>query len=224
MYDLRALPVRVLPGFLAEGAAPPPPRRGDYAALVRPARRLPPPAPPKDAADDSDRRTWKHGACHADHDDRGNEQNRPVHQVAALRAHSEPLPRAGQARAGNQRHDDLEIRLAALTIPCVGALAQVRHEFDGWVDFLVERAADFCCDHAICSNGQWSIRLVLDPAILPDCVLHLNLSYFTLTLRFETQAPVSRQLVMQHEASLRARLTAMLVDRGEHREIEIAAD
>ncbi len=236
MYSMNPLPVRVLPGALPGGFPSPAARRGDYDALVRLARRGPPRA-----------RAWREaGAASRAGEQAGYaagetyaEESRDASDQAPGHAHEQSIvlreraqtpiaPRPMLARTSisappaAERRMPIERRLQARAAPCVSAIAELRHEFDGWVPFLVEHAADFCCDRAVSAQGHWTVRLALDSAILPDCALHLTLSHFTLALRFETQTDVSRQLVLHHEQTLKTQLAAVLAERGEPREIEIA--
>lgn len=238
MYSMNPLPVRVLPGTLSGNFPPPSAQRGDYDALVRLARRGPirarawreaasnaEPAAPHTAAGETcaeDRREASEScAPAAAHSIAQRERTLPHSRIARQPA----APRAPlAARSAVKPRVAIERRLEAFAAPCVEAIADSRQEFDGWTRFLVERAADFCCDRAVSAQGQWAVRLTLDPAILPDCTLHLTLSHFTLALRFEAQTNLSRQLVLHHEQTLRAQLAAVLEERGEPRDIEIAVD
>jgi len=239
MYSMNPLPVRVLPGTLPGGFPSTAPRRGDYEALVRLARRGP-----------SRARAWREpgaaprageqagypaaGQTHADESRDASDQaaghalERPIAVRERVRTPITPQPMLACASTPApptaERRVPIDRRLQAFAAPCVSAIAELRQEFDGWVRFLVEHAADFCCDRAVSGQGQWAVRLTLDSAILPDCALHLNLSHFTLALRFETQTDVSRQLVLHHEQTLKTQLAAVLAERGEPREIEIAID
>ncbi len=237
MYNINPLPVRVLPGALPGGLAQSSVRHADYGTLVRIARR-------------ASRRTpaWRAmQAMHGSHDNAAREHGgEPLrdepHETpgdacepptfarereqgpAPLEARHAAARVAVSAQPRMHRRAPIGHRIETHAAPCIGAIAAMRQEFDGWVRFLVERAADFCCDRAVGAQGQWSIRLALDPAILPECTLHLSLSHFTLALRFETQANPSRQLVLHHEETLKAQLAATLAQRGEPRDIEIAVD
>lgn len=237
MYNVNPLPVRVLPGALPGGLAQPTVRRADYGALVRLARRAPRRTSAwratqamygcdENAAREQGGETVRNephetpdDACEASTFAREREQ------APAPLAARHATPRAAvPAQPGTHRRAPIGRRIETHAAPCISAIAAMRQEFDGWVGFLVERAADFCCDRAVGAQGQWAIRLALDPAILPDCTLHLSLSHFTLALRFETQANPSRQLVLHHEETLKAQLAATLAQRGEPRDIEIAVD
>ncbi|CAB3676959.1 type III secretion system protein SctP [Trinickia soli] len=234
MNSVNPLPVRILPGELPGGFAPPNARRGDYGALVRLARRAPRRSPvwwPTKAGHGFDEDAGRRQAGETMRDEQ--RETPDAHEPPTLAREHAPAPLAARhaapraavpAQAGTHARAPIGRRIEMHAAPCVGAVAAMRQEFDGWVRFLVERAADFCCDRAVGAQGQWAIRLALDPAILPECTLHLSLSHFTLALRFETQASPSRQLVLHHEETLKAQLAATLAQRGEPRDIEIAVD
>lgn len=237
MYSVNPLPVRVLPGALPGGLVQPSVRRADYGALVRIARRASRRTPAWRATeamhgfDENAAREQGGETVRDEPHETPNDACEPLtfarerEQTPAPLAARHAAPRAAvPAQPGTHRRAPIGRRIETHAAPCIGAIAAMRQEFDGWVRFLVERAADFCCDRAVGAQGQWAIRLALDPAILPECTLHLSLSHFTLALRFETQANPSRQLVLHHEETLKAQLAATLAQRGEPRDIEIAVD
>lgn len=78
------------------------------------------------------------------------------------------------------------------------------------VDYLLSQAAEFCSNPAVLARGNWQMTIGLDPQQLPECNLHLSLSYFDLALRFETAHPESRQLISVHRPTLHERLAALL--------------
>lgn len=239
MYSMNPLPVRVLPGALPGGLPSAAARRGDYDALVQLARRGPARVRAWREAGIASRdgepmsRPAAGGACPEESRDPSDQARDHAIEPSIVRHELTQVPSAPRpmlARASIATpptaapRTPIERRLQARAAPCVSAIAEPRHEFDGWVGFLVEHAADFCCDRAVSAQGQWAVRLTLDSAILPECALHLNLSHFTLALRFETQTDVSRQLVLHHQQTLKTRLAAVLAERGVPREIEIAID
>ncbi len=89
------------------------------------------------------------------------------------------------------------------------------------IDGIVSRLADFCADPAVFERGAWHVTVPLQ-TVLPDCVLHVALSHFDLTLRFETSSDSARNVLLQHASTLRDRLTALLkAKRTTPRGIEI---
>ncbi|WP_323117784.1 type III secretion system protein SctP [Burkholderia alba] len=83
---------------------------------------------------------------------------------------------------------------------------------------LASEIAPLCGDELA---GQWDLSLPLDPALLPDTVLHLVLSRFDLRLRFDTSDAATRHLLCSHGATLHARLDTLLSHQGVSRTIEI---
>ncbi|HTH72794.1 MAG TPA: type III secretion system protein SctP [Trinickia sp.] len=116
--------------------------------------------------------------------------------------------------------DPLTQRLQRLDAPYLDALASQQQTLV-LADYLASRVADFCTDPAVLAQGHWTMRLTLDPAILPDCALSLTLSYFDLTLRFDTNDASSRQLVLHHADVLRRRLESLLARHDAPRTVEI---
>jgi hypothetical protein len=81
------------------------------------------------------------------------------------------------------------------------------------LESIVERIADFCATPAVAETGQWDATIPLDSPALPDCSLNLSLSHFDLTLRFDTADARSKQLILQHETTLRRSLEQALQAR-----------
>lgn len=78
-----------------------------------------------------------------------------------------------------------------------------------FIDGIVSRLADFCADPAVFERGAWHVTVPLQN-VLSDCVLHVALSHFDLTLRFETSSDSVKNVLLQHASTLRDRLTALL--------------
>lgn len=137
---------------------------------------------------------------------------------------SSPTPSGGQSlSAQSPAHaESLSKRLQRLDAPYLDALASQQQTLV-LADYLASRVADFCTDPAVLAQGHWTMRLTLDPAILPDCALSLTLSYFDLTLRFDTNDASSRQLVLHHADALRRRLEGLLARHDAPRTVEILA-
>jgi type III secretion control protein HpaP len=108
--------------------------------------------------------------------------------------------------------------------PYLDALSREQQTVFVLLDYLTARVADFCTDPAVLAQGYWTMRLRLDPAILPDCTLALTLSYFDLTLRFEARDATARQLVLHHADVLKQRLEALLEQHDAPRTVEILTD
>lgn len=116
--------------------------------------------------------------------------------------------------------DPLTQRLQQLDAPYLDAIASEQHTLL-LADYLASRVADFCTDPAVLAQGHWTMRLTLDPTILPDCALSLTLSYFDLTLRFETNHASSRQLVLHHADMLKRRLESLIAQHDAPRTVDI---
>ncbi|WP_175730817.1 type III secretion system protein SctP [Burkholderia ambifaria] len=184
----------------------------DYAALVRRARlrgddrtgrgaRTPHDVPP-DAAREAPAERQARGAD-VDVDD------------AAPQDRAAPSPVDAQADALRERHLD------ALAAPFLTALSRQEARVAGLMHFLADRIADFCTDEAVAAHGNWSIHLRIDPALLPECALHLTLSHFDLVLRFETPSEPVRALICRHEDTLKQRLVSLLAHLRMPREVAI---
>lgn len=120
--------------------------------------------------------------------------------------------------------ESLQQHLQRFDAPYLDALARDQQTAFVLLDYLTARVADFCTDPAVLAQGHWTMRLTLDPAILPDCTLALTLSYFDLTLRFDSRDATSRQLVLHHADVLKQRLEALLEQHDAPRTVEILAD
>ena len=87
---------------------------------------------------------------------------------------------------------------------------------------LAERIARFCQTSGTADDMAWAVTLPMNPAVLPDTSLHLQLSPASLALRFETSSPRSAQLLSENRDALRVRLTDSL-DRRLDIGIDISA-
>jgi type III secretion control protein HpaP len=91
-----------------------------------------------------------------------------------------------------------------------------------FIESIVAQVADFCSNPAVLARGYWHITIPIDAALLPGCSLSLTLSYFDLTLRFDTTVEASRHLILQHVATLRESLQVLMKSRSDDsRNIEI---
>jgi type III secretion control protein HpaP len=105
--------------------------------------------------------------------------------------------------------------------PFVAELAKQQARIAGLMQFLATRVVDFCSDDAIVEHGSWTIRIKLDPALIPECTLELGLSRFDLTLRFETEHETTRKLICRHEYVLKEQLVTLLQRMNTPREVSI---
>lgn len=115
-------------------------------------------------------------------------------------------------------------RLDAQVQPFVAALGAEQIRVVELMRFVAAHVADFCSDAAVLENGNWTIRLRLDPDLMPGCTLELHLSYFDLALRFDADAPEIRQLVCRHVHVLHEQLANLLhrLAVARHVSIEVA--
>jgi type III secretion control protein HpaP len=107
-------------------------------------------------------------------------------------------------------------------VTAVEAPARVGNKTHQFVESIVAQVADFCSNPAVLTGGSWHITIPVSPQLLPACTLSLTLSHFDLTLRFDTTEERSRQLILQHAATLRESLEQVMQSRFDTpRNIEI---
>lgn len=114
------------------------------------------------------------------------------------------------AASRDERQAALARRIDAQTQPFVVALGAEQLRVVELMRFVAAHVADFASDQSVLDNGNWTIRLKLDDALLPDCMLELHLSYFELVLRFDAGSPSTRQLICRHVHVLREQLVNLL--------------
>lgn len=85
---------------------------------------------------------------------------------------------------------------------------------------LAERIARFCSMSGASGDASWAVTLPMNPAVLPDTLLHLQLSPVSIALRFETGNSRSAQLISENADALRARLSDAL---GRRIDVDITA-
>lgn len=112
-------------------------------------------------------------------------------------------------------------RLPRATLPVVRAMFDAQSQFVKLAATLATEVASFCADLSITASGNWDVQLPLDKALLPDTILYLSLSPFHLSLRFDTQSALSRQLLLDHSALLQRELHSLLRAWGAPREVEL---
>ncbi|WP_118182915.1 type III secretion system protein SctP [Paraburkholderia phosphatilytica] len=78
---------------------------------------------------------------------------------------------------------------------------------------LSERIARFCSMSGATDDAGCEVTLPLNPAVLPDTLLHLQLSPSRLVIRFETTDPRASRLIVDNTDALRARLADVLSRR-----------
>jgi hypothetical protein len=75
---------------------------------------------------------------------------------------------------------------------------------------LTERIARFCSMAGAADDAGFEVTLPLNPAVLPDTLLHLQLSPSRMVIRFETTDPRASRLIVDNTDALRARLADVL--------------
>ncbi|AMP07008.1 flagellar hook-length control FliK family protein [Collimonas pratensis] len=111
-----------------------------------------------------------------------------------------------KAADGNDAERD---GLAALRAHMIRQCSQAA-EADLVVEHLAERVANFCLSPAVKRGGTWEVTIVLNPAILPETNLHLNLSPFRLWLRFDSNDARANDLICLNTDALLQRLRSRL--------------
>jgi len=85
---------------------------------------------------------------------------------------------------------------------------------------LADRIARFCSMADAGGDSSWAVTLPMNPVVLPDTLLHLQLSPSSIAIRFETPNARSLQLISDNADALRVRLAEAL---GRHIDVEVAA-
>ena len=85
---------------------------------------------------------------------------------------------------------------------------------------LADRIARFCAMSGEGGDSSWAVTLPMNPAVLPDTLLHLQLSPSSIAIRFETPNARSQQLISDNADALRVRLADAL---GRHIDVEVTA-
>jgi len=85
---------------------------------------------------------------------------------------------------------------------------------------MAERIARFCSMSGTSDDASLEVTLPMNPSVLADTLLHLQLSSSRIALRFKTSNPRSAQLIYDNAETLRARLSDALRRRID---VEVAA-
>lgn len=123
-----------------------------------------------------------------------------------LPAAAPKLRAAGTARRRNAapQPDD-----PALGEQIVRACASAAHG-EVFTQQLAERIARFCSMSGAADDAAWEVTLPMNPAVLPDTSMHLQLSPSRIVIRFETANPHASRLIVDNADALRVRLADVL--------------
>jgi len=75
---------------------------------------------------------------------------------------------------------------------------------------LAALVARFCNAPAVSAGGIWELQVEINPKILAETTLRLQLSAFRLSLRFESMDPRSKRLIYENSKELSSRLAMLL--------------
>jgi hypothetical protein len=85
---------------------------------------------------------------------------------------------------------------------------------------LADRISRFCAMSGAGGDASWAVSLPMNPAVLPDTLLHLQLSPSSIAIRFETRNARSQQLISDNADALRVRLADAL---GRHIDVDVTS-
>ena len=91
-------------------------------------------------------------------------------------------------------------------------------ELATYLQTVVDGFADFCRRDSVIDGGNWQARIPMPGLVMPETVLDINISPMHAKMRFETDHPMSRELIRRNVGELRAQVVAALDD---HREVEV---
>ena len=158
-------------------------------------------------------------ACTSTVPDESQAPHEPPRAAAPVSgAHSEPGPEtprspalsgARSAGRGETQKTEQPEHDAALGKQIVHACATAAHG-DLFTRELANRIARFCSMSGSHEDASWAVTLPMNPAVLPDTLLHLQLSPSSIGIRFETSNPRSAQLISDNADALRTRLSDTL--------------
>ena len=83
-------------------------------------------------------------------------------------------------------------------------------ELASYLGYMLDGFSEMCRTPGVTTSGVWQARLPMPAAVLPDTVLDVNITAALATLRFDTEHPVSRELVSRYAAKLQAQVRKSL--------------
>jgi type III secretion control protein HpaP len=218
--------LRIIPGGSDASASPSDAEPDDfnYAALlkgVRAWRRLARDARTRDMAA-SDHADDEHGSASVRDDDHPGKPDTPALFSDVDQASEEDSNQDQDADANlSSTRATVGAHIARSATPVLAAVFARQQCMVALLASLARHIGTFCRDPAVAEAGNWDVELPLDPGVLPHTTLYLSLSRFGLQLRFDTQNPTSRQLLLEHSGLLERELDAILRAWGEPRDIEL---
>ncbi|UIF88541.1 type III secretion system protein SctP [Cupriavidus sp. UYPR2.512] len=200
-------------------ASPPRARRFDYAALARRTRSLRPAVSVDDETavvqtDSTPRNATSGPDAIRVEDNQANNSSAITEAYAAV----EGTRASGGTIAAPEA---LLQHLPSARRPAVGALFHAQGNFQILACFLAREVAAFCGDPSINEAGNWEACIPLHEHILPDTTLYLTFSRFRVSLRFDTRAIETSQLLYDHSTMLECELASLLNAWGTPRDIEL---
>lgn len=120
-----------------------------------------------------------------------------------------PRLAAAEAKARAAEQNSTPSEEATLGQHIVRACATAAHG-EVLAQQLADRIARFCSMSGASDDAAWEVTLPMNPAVLPDTLLHLQLSPSRIAIRFETSSTRSARLICDHADTLRARLSDAL--------------
>lgn len=134
----------------------------------------------------------------------------------------EASPEPGTSPALSEREQPAWLARAQQAVaPLVSSVARQQQQGLHVLEVLTREIGAFCSDRAIVASGQWEANLTLDPRLLPNTILTLTLSRFSLLLRFDARDCTARDLLLAQSRVLQRELANTLRAWGEDREIEL---
>jgi hypothetical protein len=83
-------------------------------------------------------------------------------------------------------------------------------ELASYLGYMLDGFSEMCRTPGVTTSGVWQARLPMPAAVLPDTVLDVHITAALATLRFDTEHPVSRELVSRYAAKLQAQVRKSL--------------
>jgi len=105
------------------------------------------------------------------------------------------------AQSRGEEHRSSSTRAAAVSVTAINATEGL----PAWLRETTQQI-EWLCSRADPSFQTWAVTVPMDPVTLPETELALQLSHFSITLRFRTRSEHSARLVSRHRSHLLAML------------------